>query len=268
MSLLRLDRLSVRRNARTVVDALSLAVDRGEFIGLLGPNGAGKTSLLLAAVGLVDAEGAIDLGDAPLASLSPEERARRVAFLPQEREIGWPLPVEALVTLGRTPHRAATAPLTAEDREAVARAMATMDVAQFATRPTTELSGGERARVLIARALAQEAPLLLVDEPTAGLDPAHQIGLMETFQALARAGRGIVASLHDLGLAAQFCDRLALLKDGRLVADAAPEAVLTEARLAEVYGVRAWIERRGERLVVAPYGLQDPETIERDQAHG
>ena len=257
MSLIAVQDIRLRRGERRVLDGVALSIAAGELVGLLGPNGAGKTSLLLAALGLLPAEGETRLGDALFGRLSPAERARRVAFLPQEREIGWPLPVEALVALGRAPHRSAAAPMTSADHAAVRMAMEAMDVADLAQRPATELSGGERARVLIARALAQEAPLLLVDEPTAGLDPAHQIALMETLRRLARGGRGVLASLHDLGLAAMFCDRVVVLKDGLKRADGSPEAVLTETLLAEVYGVRARVERRDSRLFVTPFGLVD-----------
>lgn len=255
MSLLAVEGITLRRGSATVLDDVSLVVSEGEFVGLLGPNGAGKTSLLLTALGLLPADGETRLKGDPLMRLSASERARRVAYLPQEREISWPLPVEALVALGRTPHRAAAAPLGVADHIAVRRAMAAMDVDQFAERPATELSGGERARVLIARALAQETPLLIVDEPTAGLDPAHQLALMEQLQNLARGGRGVLASLHELGLAALFCDRLVVLKDGRKVAEGAPDAVLSDELLATVYGVRAMTQRVDGRLFVAPCAL-------------
>jgi iron complex transport system ATP-binding protein len=162
--------------------------------------------------------------------------------------------VETLVGLGRLPHRAAPA----ADRAAVDAALAAMDLCPFRARPATELSGGERARALIARALAQEAPLLLADEPTAGLDPAHQIALMARFRRLAREGRGVVTALHDLALAARWCDRLLLLQAGRLVADGPPEAVLTPERLASVYGVTAHLGRDADGPVVVPTGLAAP----------
>lgn len=257
MSLIALENIRMRRGATTVLDGVSISVAEGELVGLLGPNGAGKTSLLLAALGLAPAEGDIRLGGAPLGALSATERARRAAFLPQEREVGWPMAVEALIALGRAPRRAAGATLTERDNAAVREAMQRMDVADLARRPATELSGGERARVLIARALAQETPLLLMDEPTAGLDPAHQIALMETFRALARAGRGVLASLHDLNLAALFCDRVIVMKSGAAIADGPPRAVLTDALLARAYGVRAWIEQREDQLLLAPFALTE-----------
>jgi iron complex transport system ATP-binding protein len=252
MSLLRVEGLSARLGPRDVLRGVSLTLRPGEFVGLLGPNGAGKSTLMRAALGLIPAAGARSLGGDPVGRLAPAERARRAAWLPQEREIGWPVSVATLVGLGRAPWRGPFAPENAADRAAVAAAMARMDVARFADRPATALSGGERARVLIARALAQEAPLLLADEPAAGLDPAHQIDLMATFAALAREGRGAFASLHDLGLAARWCDRLVLLCDGRVAADGPPRTVLTPALLAQVYGVRALIDWGADGPVVQP----------------
>ncbi|MGF1659067.1 MAG: ABC transporter ATP-binding protein [Rubrimonas sp.] len=251
--LLELRDLRVKLGAREAVRGVTLALARGAFVGLIGPNGAGKSTLMRAALGLIPAQGDRLLGGDPVARLAPPERARRAAWAPQEREIAWPLPVRALVALGRAPHRAG--PATARDARAVDAAMARMDVAQFADRPADQLSGGERARALIARALAQEAPLLLADEPTAGLDPAHQIALMEAFAALAAEGRGVMASLHDLGLAARWCHRLILLDAGRVAAEGPPREVLTPELLARIYGVRAHLDWGPEGPVVQPTGL-------------
>jgi iron complex transport system ATP-binding protein len=254
MSLAALSRVTVRRGPCPVVDAVSLRIGPGECVGLLGPNGAGKTTLMRAALGLVPAEGEIALGGATLDRLGPRERALRAAYLPQEREIAWPLTVEALVALGRHPHRGRGAALATRDRAAVEAALVRADVAHLRERPATELSGGERARVLVARALAQEAPLLVADEPTAGLDPAHAIGLMETFAALAEEGRGVLVSLHDLTLAARHCHRLVLMEAGRIVADGAPEAVLSPERLAATYGIAAHVARDGGGPIIVPTG--------------
>lgn len=178
-----------------------------------------------------------------------------VAYLPQEREIAWSLSVERLVWLGRSPHRAALRPLSPRDGEAVERAMAVMEIETLRSRSVTALSGGEKARVLVARALAQEAPLVLADEPTAGLDPSHQIALMRTFSQLAAEGHGIVACLHDLGLAARWCTRLVLLSHGRVVADGEPRSVLTPDRLRTVYNVEAYLAEHAGGPIVHPYDL-------------
>jgi iron complex transport system ATP-binding protein len=253
VTLLMLRDVTVRRGRRAVLDGVSAAVDGGELVGLLGPNGSGKTTLMRAALGLLPAEGAIALGGAALGTLAARGRALRVSYIPQERSIAWAISVETLVGLGRTPHRATTA----ADRAAVEKALLAMELDSLRERPATTLSGGERARVLIARALAQDAPLLLADEPTAGLDPAHALTLMAAFRGLATGGRGVLVSIHDLGLAARWCDRLLLLDHGRLAADGPPEAVLTAERLAAVYGITAHIGRDASGPILQPTGLAE-----------
>jgi iron complex transport system ATP-binding protein len=195
-------------------------------------------------------------GASSLAALPLRARAKAAAWLPQAREVAWPVTVEALVALGRTPHLGARRPAAA-DRAAVDRALAQMELGSYRDRIATELSGGEQARVLIARALAQETPLLMADEPIAGLDPAAQIRTMEVFAKLAAEGHGVIASLHDLGLAARHCSRLLMLSRGRLVADGTPEQVLTEANLKEVFGLRAHVERTAEGLLVQALGVTE-----------
>jgi iron complex transport system ATP-binding protein len=161
-----------------------------------------------------------------------------VAFLPQRHEIAWPVSVENIVALGRAPHL--TGRPGAVDVAAVTRALDRLGLSDYRSRIATALSGGEQARVLIARCLAQDTPLLLADEPIAGLDPQAQIRTMQVFADLAREGRGVVASIHDLGLAARHCTRLVLLRQGRVMADGPPRAVLTDAHLADVFGVRGY----------------------------
>jgi iron complex transport system ATP-binding protein len=239
--------LTVRRGTRTVVDHAGLTVAPGEFVGLLGPNGAGKTSLMRAALGLLPAT-----GTSSLAALPARERARRVAWLPQTREIAWPVSVETVVALGRLPWLPDLGALTPADRAAVDSAIDRMGLGPFRERPATELSGGEQARVLIARTLAQGAPLILADEPIAGLDPAAQIATMRVFAEVARGGGTVLASLHDLGLAARHCHRLVLMQAGRIVADGTPEAVLTTDNLARVFGITAHFSAGPEGPVFQP----------------
>jgi len=250
VTLLSVENLTVSRAGQPVVGGIDLTVQPGEFVGLLGPNGAGKTTLLRAALGLLPFT-----GRSSLAALPGRERARAAAFLPQSREIAWPLSVEALVALGRVPYPGAARGLSGADREAVDRAISRMGLETFRHRPTTELSGGEQARALIARVLAQEAPLLLADEPTAGLDPAAQIATMRVFAAHAAAGGAVVASLHDLGLAVRHCTRLVLLDGGRLVADGAPAEVLTPGNLARTFGIRAHFAETGDGPVFQPLDM-------------
>lgn len=238
MSLLTLDNLTVQRGGRVTLHPTSLRVGPGEFIGLIGPNGAGKSTLLRAALGLIAAR-----GQSSLAQLSPRARARAAAWLPQQREIAWGLRVAALVALAQDGR---------EDAPQVAAALARMDVASLAQRPATALSGGEQARVLIARALAQDTPLLLADEPIAGLDPAHQIACMALFARLAAEGRTVIASAHDLGLAARHCTRLWVLHQGRIVADGPPRAVLTPELLREVFAIRCHLAEAEGGLILQP----------------
>lgn len=232
--------LTCRRGPRAVIEDIGLVLRPGEFVGLLGPNGAGKTTLLRAALGLLPAT-----GHSSLAALPLRDRARAAAFMPQSRDIAWPMTVEALVSLGRIAHPGSAG---AADRAAVDRALEALSIGALRHRPATALSGGEQARVLLARALAQETPLLIADEPTAGLDPAAQIGVMRLFRGLADAGRTVLASLHDLGLAGRHCTRLVLLDRGRIMADGLPRQVLTPANLAHCFGVTA-------QVAEGPHGL-------------
>ncbi len=248
--LLSLDNLTVKRGDCPVVDRVSLTIGPGECIGLIGPNGAGKTTLMRAALGLMPST-----GESSLTSLSPAKRAHAAAWLPQAREIAWPVTVEAVVALGRTPHLPRGAKLSATDQAAVDEALSQMGLEGFRTRLANQLSGGEQARVLIARALAQQTPLLMVDEPIAGLDPAHQISTMQAFQALTEQGKSTLVSLHDLGLAARHCTRILLMSKGRLVADAPPQEVLTPKLMQEVFGIFVHYEQTPTGPIFQPLGL-------------
>ncbi len=237
--------LGVTLSKRRVLGEVSFAWAPGALVGVLGPNGAGKSTLVRALLGLLPHSGVVTIDDAPRQTLTRAALARRIAYLPQGQTLHWPVTVERLVALGRLPHLAPFSRLSPADRAAVAEAMARADVAHLATRTATELSGGERARVLLARALAVGAPALIADEPLASLDPAHQIEGMELLRAQADAGGLVVAVLHDLTLAARFCDRVLVLADGRVAADGAPGAVLTPELLARVYGITAHMGERG-----------------------
>lgn len=245
MTLLGLENLTVHRHGRPVLQGIDLRVGAGELVGLLGPNGAGKTTLLRAALGLLPHGGRSSLD-----ALTASQRARRAAFMPQGRDIAWPLPVERLVALGRTPHGRSPA-----NGPAVERAIAALDLGPLRHRPATELSGGEQARALIARMLAQETPLLVADEPVAGLDPAAQIRVMQVFARVAAQGRCVIASLHDLGLAARHCSRLVLLSGGRIAADGAPAQVLTPENLARVFSITAHFAETPQGPVFQPLDI-------------
>ena len=245
MSLLTLDKLSVFRGDCPVVDSVSLALEPGDFIGLIGPNGAGKTSLMRAALGILEHK-----GSSSLAVMPQSDRAKQAAWLPQDREIAWGLSVRDLVGLGRLPFGS----IQKNDRH-VEAAIIKMELATFSDRIATQLSGGEQARVLIARALAQDTPILLADEPTASLDPANQISTLKTFSTLAQAGRGIIASIHDLGLAARYCTKLALLHRGKLIAFGSADEVLTPDNLRTVFSIEAHYEKTKEGIIFQPLSV-------------
>lgn len=244
--------ISVTLGRRTVIDRLGLAISPGALTAIIGPNGAGKSTCLRALAGLVPAtRGEIVIGGRPLAGMSLSERARAIGYLPQQRIAHWPLTVERTVGLGRVPHATGAD----ENAAAIDKAMTVMDVARFRDRTVGELSGGELARVLMARVLAQETPVILADEPIAGLDPAHQITLMQSLATLADNGRTVVVAIHDLWLAARYCPRLVLIKDGAVFADGSPAAVLTPAVMKSAFGIEARIDSLGGVPVVLPVGL-------------
>jgi iron complex transport system ATP-binding protein len=234
----------------------------GSFTVVVGPNGAGKTTLLRALAGLLPAGAAVTLDGRSLAALSAGERARAVAYLAQGGGVAWAIPVRDVVALGRLPHGERPERLSDEGRRAVAEALAAVGLDGFEGRPATELSGGERARALLARALATRAPVLLADEPVAALDPRHQLAVLDVLRARARAGAAVVAVMHDLSLAARFADAICLLEAGRVVAAGSPEAVLTEGRLAASFGIVARVTRMDGALLVVPErplpGTPDP----------
>lgn len=225
-------------NGRPVLRAVRLAVETGEMVGLIGPNGSGKSTLLRVLSGaLVPLEGQIRLNGQPLNQLSSQQRAKQIAFVPQNEPATFDFTVHEVVLMGRYPHRLGKG-LTEEDYRIAHRAMAEVDVLALAERPITQLSGGEHRRVLLARALAQEAPLLLLDEPTAHLDITHQIELLQQVRRMTRRVEqpiGVLAALHDLNQAAEFCDLLVLLHRGQIEAVGAPQEVLTPAHLLRVY---------------------------------
>ncbi|WP_395573898.1 heme ABC transporter ATP-binding protein [Streptomyces sp. BK79] len=224
----------VRLGGRPVLDGVDVIVRAGEVLALVGPNGAGKSTLLgVLAADVPAAEGVVRVHGRPVEDWSAPELALRRAVLPQSASLSFPFPVEEVVRMGRAPW--AGTDLRDEDDAAVAEAMARTEVSGFAGRPFSALSGGERARVALARVLAQHAPLLLLDEPTAALDLRHQELVLRVCRERARAGDAVVVVLHDLGLAAAYADRVAVLRAGRIAADGPPARVFREDLLSEVY---------------------------------
>ena len=227
-----------------VLDGVSASVEEGEFVGLVGPNGAGKTTLLRTINGaLSPARGRVLVAGEDVHDLPSRAASRLVATVPQTTQLSFDFSVREAIEMGRTPHQSRFGTWRPEDAEAVDRAMARTEVREFADRAVTEISGGERQRVLIARALAQETPLILLDEPTASLDINHQVRTLELVRSLVGEGKTAVAAIHDLNLAAHYCDRLVLLSDREVLAAAAPEQVLTESRLREAFGANAVVSR-------------------------
>ncbi|APL93153.1 ABC transporter ATP-binding protein [Sphingobium indicum] len=255
MVTIRAQALSIRLGRHPAVNGVDLLLEPGCLLGIIGPNGAGKSTLIRALLGLVPrAGGTVLIDGVDSGRLSRQEIARRIAYLPQGQALHWPLAVERLVALGRLPHLGPLSRLSAEDEALIDAALMRADALHLKGRVATELSGGERARVLLARALAVGAPALIVDEPLAALDPGHQIDVMDLLKAEARAGSLVVAVLHDLGMAARYCDRLVLMDHGSPVADGAPLEVLTERNLAQVYGIAARIEADGKWPLILPVG--------------
>jgi iron complex transport system ATP-binding protein len=243
--------LTVELGGRAVVSGLGIRVERGEWLGLIGPNGAGKTTVLRAMAGLVSYSGSLEADGDEVARLSRREVARRIALVPQMPVTPAALTVADYVLLGRTPHTAYLGRESAADRAAMARAMRRMDLDALAARPLASLSGGERQRAVLARALAQEAPLLLLDEPTTALDIGRQQSVLELVDCLRRElGLTVVAAMHDLTLAGQYADRLVLLSAGLPAAEGPPAEVLTRWTISEHYRARVDVLARSTPAVV------------------
>ncbi|MHA1549717.1 MAG: ABC transporter ATP-binding protein [Alphaproteobacteria bacterium] len=256
--------MSCRIGGVSVLDKVSLRVNRGEFVALVGPNGAGKTTLLRCLAGLLPFDGQARLDDQDLARLPPGNRARALAYLPQGHVFHWPLAAREVVAIGRLPHMRG-ADLSAADEVAVDGAMRAAGVDHLATRAVTTLSGGERARVALARTLATEAPVLLADEPTASLDLRYQIVVASLLREKSSSGGAVLVVLHDLGLAARFADRIIVLGEGRIAAEGRPVDVLTAKMLYDVFKVSAEIVDVAGAPVAVPVATPSKDLGQRDR---
>ena len=239
MSQLQANDISVSFGENKVLENVSFAVERGSVVGLVGANGSGKSSLLRAVLGILNSPtGDVMIDGRSTNDMNAREIACNVAYAPQGAEIHWMLPVERLVAIGRTPHLAAWSNTTSADQDIIEHALEVTDMLDLRHRIASTLSGGEKARALLARTIAVGAPYLLADEPVAALDPYHQLQVLDILSEMARAGHGIVIVLHDLSLAQRYCDRICLLHDGAVLAEGTPDEVFTDRRLEEAYGVR------------------------------
>lgn len=252
-SALRADAISVSLGGRKVLDGISASISPGEFVAVVGANGAGKSTFLRTLAGLIKPDtGKVFVDGALLNDLPPRDVARAIAYLPQDRTVHWPLDAERVVALGRLPHRSFAAAENDRDRDAIRSAMTRMDVMPFAQRPIVTLSGGERARVLVARALAQQARYLIADEPTAGLDPAHALHLFAEFQSIARDGNAVITASHDLSMGLRYATRVVLLSRGKCIADGPASAVLKKDLLAQAFGIETIVTTIDGIPVVVP----------------
>lgn len=259
---LSIEKLSVSLGNRKVLRGIDALFKPGKVTAILGPNGSGKSTLVRTIAGLNDADtGFVRLGGRLIGRLDPRERARAIGYLPQDASVHWNVTAEALVALGRLPHRSPFAGMSAEDQAAVMRAMEATDTIAFTGRPVAELSGGERARVLLARVLAGQPKWLLADEPLAALDPAHQLGLLDRLRGLASQGMGVVIVLHDLVQAARAADEVLLLRDGKVIAFGPTREALAHQPLRDAFGVEVMVigDDQG-RLLPVPIGRSAPPT--------
>ena len=251
MSAVHLDQVTVRRGTRTVLHNVSATLAQGRLTAVIGPNGAGKSSLLEVVAGLrVPDQGEVRLDDVPMAAIGRQALARRRAYLPQRAAVDWPISVERVVALGLLPQLPAFGDLPPAFRPLIDRALAECSIVALRDREATGLSGGELARVMLARAIVGDPELLIVDEPTSDLDPRHAIDAATRLRARADAGRTVVMAIHDLDLALRVADDIVAIREGRVLAAGPCAEVMTAAMLAELYDVPARIIGAGAEAVI------------------
>lgn len=241
MELMRLEQLAVAPRLAPI----SLSIEAGQMLGVIGANGAGKSTLLKALAGVITSQGQLYLEGQPMAQLGAKQRAQRIGYLPQSQSSAWSLTVEDIVALGRVPWGD-------QDQAAIDEALSACELSHWRTRPVAELSGGEQARVWLARVLAGQPHLFLADEPLASLDLLHQRNIMQLLRKQAHNHRAVVLAIHDLSLAARFCDRLLLLHQGQLLAYGTPAEVLSQAHLQRAFGLELHIDLAAYPPILLP----------------
>ncbi len=245
--------VSVKLSDRNVIDNIDMQIDPGELIGRIGPNGAGKSTLIKGIAGLLPFTGNIEVLGEKVRQDNHRNLSKLISYIPQAREVHWPLTVRRVVSLGRMPHLQPWQKLNTRDEGIIYRAMREVDVYHLRDRVIDELAGGERALVLLARGLATEPSLILADEPVAGLDPGHQIQVMELLKKRAGSGSGVLVVLHDLGLASRFCHKIYMIHEGKMIASGNPKDVLTPENLKKSYSIEAYVNDYEGDFYVLPW---------------
>ena len=256
-----MNRLAIKNSSVTldnndILKDVSFDLPRGKLVGLIGPNGAGKSILVRSILGLVEnAQGQILLDDKNLSDFSLKEKAQHISYAPQGAPVHWPLNVDHLVSLGLIPHLSPWQSLSLEQNNLIQKALQKTDVLHLSNRCVTTLSGGERARVMLARAMVTGSQYLLADEPTPALDPYHQIKIMEILKELAWANHGVLVVLHDLNMAHKYCDQLILLNDGIIISQGTPNEVLTDQNLSDAYQIKVHRIKNNHETFLIPTAL-------------
>lgn len=264
MTLLEAKNVSIHLSDRLIVQDVSLKICQRELIGIIGPNGAGKTTLLKGLARLLSFQsGAIEFLGRSLKSIHQKELSRSLSYMAQGDIIHWPLRVEKVISLGRLPYASAWQPPTQADISAVRKAMDAAEVSHLSERTATKLSGGERRLVMLARALAVEPKVFLADEPVTGLDPSHQVQVMQLLKKMAEEDRGIAIVLHDLSLAARYCHRLYLMHEGKILVSGKPRDVLVPENLKTVYGITAKYGYEKGAFYVVPWDRLERKVVTR-----
>ncbi len=255
MTLLEAKNISVYLGDHLIVKDVSLKIQKGELIGIIGSNGTGKTTLLKSLARLLPFKsGDIELSGHPLKDITHKALSQSLSYMAQGDTIHWPLKVEKVVALGRLPHLSAWQQLSQQDAAAIQQSMALAEIDHLSGRTVTKLSGGEKRLVMLARAIAVQSNILLADEPVSGLDPNHQIQVMQLLRKMAEDGRGVAVVLHDLSLAARYCHKLYLLNEGKILVSGTPKEVLTSKNLETAYGITAKYGQGKEGFYVVPWG--------------